>query len=182
MVVKAPISAKTFERLADGLGPCELVRGEIVQLMASGETHSAITATVTVLLGVWARRSRRGRVLAGEAGVITQRGPDTVRGIDVAYMSYKRLPRGKEGSGFSRVPPELAVEIVGEKQGWREMLEKSAEYLRMGVDRVWILDPQTRSLHIHRADREPEILRNSSVVQDAEVLPGFRCRVREFFQ
>lgn len=181
MVVKTPMSVGTFERLSEGLGPCELVRGEVVFLMAGGEQHSAVTATVTILLGMWARKSRRGRVLTGEAGPITERKPDTVRGIDVAYFSYKRLSKSKVSPGFSTTPPELAVEIIGQNQGWSELLEKAGEYLRVGVDRVWILDPVRKRLHILRANAEPEVLNAGEIVQDAAILPGFRCRVRDFF-
>lgn len=181
MVLKSPMSAKMFERLGESLGPCELVRGEIVTLMAGGEIHSLITANVAIELGVWAKRTRKGRVLTGEAGLWTERDPDTVRGIDVAYFSFKRLPRGKESSGFAKVPPELAVEIIGEKQGWPELLEKAGEYLRMGVDRVWIIDPQASTLHVLRRDAAPKVFAESSIIRDVEILPGFRCRVRDFF-
>lgn len=181
MVVKTPMAVAAYERLSDGLRPCELVRGEVVSVLAGCEEHSAVTATVTILLGVWARKSRRGRVLTGEAGLITERKPDTVRGIDVAFFSYKRLPKSRVSPGFSTTPPELAVEIIGQNRGWSELLEKAGEYLRVGVDRVWILDPARKRLHILRAKAEPEVLNAGDVVQDASILPGFRCRVRDFF-
>ena len=120
-------------------------------------------------------------MLSGEAGLLTESEPDTVRGMDVAFVSYKRLPKGRESMSFSKVPPELAVEIVGQKQGWPEMLRKAGEYLHVGVDRVWIIDPATRRLHVIRPDHEPQILEESALVQDAAILPGFRCRVRDFF-
>lgn len=126
MVVKTPMSVAAFERISEGLGPNELVRGEVIFLMAGGEKHSAVTATVTILLGVWARKSKRGRILTGEAGLITERNPDTVRGIDVAYFSYKRLPKSRISVAFfSTTPPELAIEIIGQNQGWSELLEKA---------------------------------------------------------
>lgn len=181
MVVRTPLTASAFERLSDGLGACELVRGEVIPLMAGGESHSAITATVTILLGIWARKSRRGRVLTGEAGLITERRPDTVRGIDVAYFSYKRLPKNRVKPGFSTTPPDLAVEIVGQNQGWSELLEKAGEYLRVGVECVWILDPARERLHILRNKAEPQVLESDDLIQDATILPGFRCRVRDFF-
>ena len=35
-----------------------------------------------------------GRVLSNDSGVITERGPDTVRGADVCFYSFVRVPKG----------------------------------------------------------------------------------------
>jgi len=181
MVVKTRMTLAEFEEVAESLGPCELVRGEVVFLSPAGVPHSLITTNVAMLLETWARRTRRGRTLTGEPGLVTEEKPGTVRGADVAYFSYRRLPRRRQPQGFARVPAELVVEVVGKGRGWREVMEKAGEYLRMGVDRVWIVDPKTRRLHIFRPDGEPQVLAERDVVADPAILPGFRCRVRDFF-
>lgn len=183
MVVKTTrLTAAEFGRVADRLGPCELVRGEVIFLSPGGMSHSGVSANAAFLLGLWARRSRCGRVFANEAGLITERTPDTVRGADVAYFSYQRLPKGEEPAGFSPIPPELVVDILGKRQGRPQMLEKAAEYLNMGVDRVWIIDPKTRGLHVLRSDVEPQVLGQRALLRDPDVLPGFKVRVKDFFQ
>ncbi len=177
------LTARQFEAISGALGPCELERGEVVPLSPGGPEHSEITANVTILLGIWARRTRRGRIWTAEAGIVTATDPDTVRGVDVVYYSYRRLPRGRKlPPGFSRIPPELAVEIIGKGQGWRKMVEKAGEYLRMGVDRVWIVDPSTRRVHVLRPDAEPTILDMDDTISDPQILPGFRSKVRAFFE
>jgi Uma2 family endonuclease len=183
VVPSAPsrLTARQFERLAPHLGPCELERGEVIPLSPGSLGHSGISANVAILLGMWARRTAHGRVYTNEAGVVTESDPDTVRGVDVAYFSFKRLPRGRQPSGFARVPPNLAVEIIGKGQGWKKMVEKAGEYLRMGVDRVWIIDPKKRSVCVLRPDSEPVILTGGQTVADPRILPGFRCKIREFF-
>jgi len=80
MIVKMPLSVEKFERVCDALGPCELVRGEVVELSPGGLPHSAVSANAAGLLWTWARRTRRGRVFANEAGLVTEASPDTVRG------------------------------------------------------------------------------------------------------
>ncbi|MDX2200482.1 MAG: Uma2 family endonuclease [Phycisphaerae bacterium] len=175
------MTASRFERVAANLGPCELVRGEVIPMSPGGMGHSGITTTITMLLGDWAKRNKTGRVYTAELGLITKTDPDTVRGADVAYYSFERLPRGAETLGFSDVPPNLVVEVVGIGQSWPYMLEKSSEYLQMGVDRVWIVDAKRRSLCIVRADKEPTVLNARQMVSDAEVLPKFRCRVADLF-
>lgn len=146
-----------------------------------GFDHSSSSANVAIILGQWCRSGTHGRVLTNEAGIIVEVGPDTVRGADVAFISYQRLPKGRRVEGFLAVPPELVVEIIGKGQGWREIVEKVGEYLRMGVDRVWVIDPDSERLHIYRSDTEPVILERDQTIQDATVLPGFTALVTDFF-
>src|SRR5207248_3194546 len=126
-----------------------------IQLTASGLRHSRIAVRASYLLEAWARQSRRGRVFSGDAGLITERDPDSVRGADVAYFSYRRLPADQEPTGFSSVPAELVVEVVGQGQVWDAMVEKVGEYLSMGVDRVWVLDPEAQTVHLFGGDARP---------------------------
>jgi len=176
------LTAEQFEQQFADVDFCELERGEVVHLTAGGWRHSAISAKVAMLLGVWAKQSGKGRVLTNEAGVITARDPDTVRGVDVAYFSFDRVPRGREPESFAEVPPNLAVEVIGKGQGWKKMTEKVGEYLRMGVDRAWIIDPLNRTLHVFQPDQPPREYRETDTISDDTMLPGFSCRVGEFFE
>jgi Uma2 family endonuclease len=181
MDTKTLMTADEFEAVAARLGPCELVRGEVITLSPAGYPHSRITFNVALALGEWERRTHLGRMLTAEMGLVVEKDPDTVRGADAAYYSYERLPKGAEPPGFSAVPPNLVVEIIGKGQGWRQMVEKTGEYFRMGVDRVWVIDPKTRRVHIFRPDAEPMILGTEDALTDEGILPGFSCRVTELF-
>lgn len=150
-------------------------------MTAGGWKHSRITVRATFLLESWAQNTKRGRVLAGEAGLITERDPDTVRGADVVYISYQRLPEGKEPESFVETPPELVVEVIGKGQGWSKMLAKAGEYMQMGVDRVWILNPKAKTVHVVRPDEDPLKLVETDTIQDDSIMPGFSCKVAEFF-
>ncbi len=175
------MTAEQFELRYSDVPYCELERGEVVRLMAGGWEHSRISYRIARLLGDWAEQSLRGRVLTNEAGLITERDPDTVRGVDVAYFSYERIPVGHEPDGFATVAPEPAVEVVGKRQGWGKIVEKAGEYLRMGVERVSIVNPATRTVHVFRPDADPERFGESNTLSDPVLLPGFACAVRSFF-
>lgn len=159
----------------------ELERGEVVHLTAGGWKHSAICARVAFILGKWTQTTGLGRVLTGEAGIVTSRDLDTVRGVDVAYFSFERVPQGKEPESFSEVAPTLAVEVVGKGQGWKKMTEKAAEYLRLGADRVWVIDPLRNTRHVCTSDAPPQEYGVSDTIENDPVLPGFTCRVAEKF-
>ena len=176
------MTAAEFEDAGESLGPCELVRGEVIPLSPGGVSHSRISLRLGFILERWAQQSGLGRVFGNELGIVVERNPDTVRGADVAYISYKRLPKGTGPQGFSAVAPDLVAEVIGRGHGWRDMLEKAGEYLRMGTDCVWIIDPKTQRLHIYRADTEPAVLNFDDVLVDEVILPGFSCTVAELFE
>jgi Uma2 family endonuclease len=176
-----PMTAEQFAQRYADVPFCELVRGEVVELTVGGLRHSRITLRACYLLESWAKASGRGRAFTGEAGLITQRDPDTVRGADVLYYSYSRLPADQEPTGFGTIPPELVIEVVGKGQGWDAMVEKTGEYLAMGVDRAWVLDPESQTLHLFGGDARPSERRGQDEIRDELILPGFSCHVADFF-
>ena len=78
-----------------------------------------------------ARRSSRGtgreRAKAGGSGRSARWG-DTVRGEDVAFISYGRLPKDTQITGFLEIPAELIIEVLGDDTSWAEMEKKIGEF------------------------------------------------------
>jgi Uma2 family endonuclease len=182
MPTLAKLTAGDFARIAPVLGPCELIRGEIVPMSPRGFRHSRVTLNACVLLERYAAQHAAGRVVTGEAGVIVGRDPDTVRGADVAFISYERLPGGASVEGFLDRPPELIVEVLADDVSWQKLEERIAEYHACGVDVVWVLDPRTLALRRYPRGEAPSVLHDNDEVTGEPVLPGFRCRVAEFFR
>ena len=180
-VTQSLLTVEEFFERYDGVPWCELIRGKFVQLSPASHEHNRAVSNVHLLLGAWARNQKTGRTFTGEPGLITERSPDTVRGADVVYFSYERMPLGKEPSGYYTVAPELVVEVTGKGRGWDAMVEKAGEYLQMGVDRVWIVDPRGRTVHLFGPDAAPRQLNEQDEVRDEAILPGFSCHVADFF-
>jgi Uma2 family endonuclease len=175
------LRAEEFARVADVLGPCELVNGEIVRMSPGGFRHSKVTVRAVFLLEAHNQVHRLGHVLAGEAGFIVRRGPDTVRGADVAFISYQRIPKGTQIAGFVEQAPELVIEVLGDDKSWGEMEEKIADYHAAGVDLVWVLDPRTLTLHAYPRGASPVLLHEADAANANPYVPGFSCRVADFF-
>lgn len=182
MRTAALLSAEDFELVAQVLGPCELVKGEIVPMSPGGVRHSLVTGNAIRLLDSYCRPRGLGRVLTGEAGVIVARRPDTVRGADVAFISYQRLPKGPSDHGFLKQPPELVIEVLSKDTSWAKMEEKVGDYHAMGVDLVWVLDPQTMTLRAYQRGGSPLLLRDTDTVTADPHVPGFTVSVGAFFE
>jgi Uma2 family endonuclease len=181
-VAARAITAEEFARmpkLPDG-SKVELVRGELVKVCRPGFQHGLRQLRIGALLDDFGRAKRHGRATV-ETGVVTQLGPDTVRGPDVSYWSAERLPLDQEPSGYPTVAPDLCVEVLSPSNRGPAIREKMAEYFQRGVHMVWIVDPEDRTVAVYRSLDEGRILHDPATLRADDVLPGFSCQVSDLF-
>lgn len=159
----------------------ELVRGRVVQMNRPYTAHGYYCFRIAMLLGQFIDEKSLGRVVTNDAGVVTQHAPDTVRGPDVAYYSYGRVPRGPLPEGYWP-SPELVIEVRSPDDRWNEIVEKKDEYLDADVFVVAIVDPKQRQVHVFAADQEKVILNAEDSLSFPDVLPGFTVPVSRLFE
>ncbi len=58
---------------------------------------------------------------------------------------------------------------------------RSSNTLTLGVALVWVINPEARTVHIHRGDGSIGWLREDDELSGEDVVPGFRCRVAAIF-
>jgi len=176
------LTAEEFLALEDKPEFCELVQGVVIAAPPPGILHGLICARACFLLQLHLQNHDVGRVLTNDSGVITQREPDTVRGGDVAFYSYERLPRGIAPSGYADSPPNAVFEVRSPHDAWSEILEKVAEYLGAGVEAVCVFVPETSAAHLFYPDRPGEILNADDSLKLPAPLDGFEEPVSTFFE
>jgi Uma2 family endonuclease len=174
------LTAADFERLTFD-HPAELVRGEVVEGPMPTSQHGAVCAMITAMLVAWARTHRAGVVFSNDSHIITERDPDTVRGPDCAYIRQERLPGGKLPPGVLQIPVDLAVEVLSPTDRWTEVLDKVLEYLRAGVTEVWVIDPEQKTVAVHRPTGAPLHFRAGDTLVRSDLLPGFAEPVADLF-
>lgn len=179
-IAQQTISATEFEQMTFER-PTELIRGDIVECEMPTFQHGSVVAWITILLGIWNKTHKLGSIGTNDSHVLTERDPDTVRGPDCAFIRFDRLPGGKLPVGVLTIPVDLAVEVLSPSDRWTEVMETVLEYLKSGVVQVWVVDPEKRTVAIHRADQTPVYLSETDSLTRPELLPGFTCQVAEFF-
>lgn len=107
--------------------------------------------------------------------------PGKVRKPDVSFIRRERFSTDELSEGYLRIPPDLVVEVISPNDLAWEVETKVEEYLRAGVPLVWVIDPHTRTVRIHRADGTAGRLRPEDELSGGDVIPGFRCAVRDLF-
>ncbi len=144
--------------------------------------HGQICSQVVFLLRQYLLINDIGHVVSNDSGVITQRDPDTVRGADVAFYSYQKVPRGPLPQGYLPVSPELVFEVLSPNDRRTMVLAKVAEYLDAGVKVVCVLDDEPQRADLYYADKPTDILAADEQLTVPEILGEFQIEVRQFFE
>ena len=163
----------------------ELVDGKLVE-RHMGMESSEIALRIAFLISLFLRDHRLGRLFGADASYqCFPNAPTKIRKPDVSFISAARLPGGVLPVGHCSVPPGLAIEVVSPGDLAYEVEEKVAEYLQAGVPLVWVVNPPTRTVRIHRPRSSPHgtiaELSGDDAITGEDVLPGFSCNVSEFF-
>lgn len=181
MAVTQLMTAEQFQEMPDDPGKrYELVNGEVVEVPFASHNHGRIAMALAYLLETFVRDHDLGEVLGDGNGFIITRGPDSVRGPDISFITKERMP---EEAFESVIPfaPDLAVEIVSPSDRANEVSEKVEQYLSSGVRLVWVLWPPTRSVNVFGDGSVNGVFHEDDELDGGDVLPGFRIRVGELF-
>lgn len=184
LVASHLLTVEDYARLPDLGQPTELVRGRIVEMNLPTPRHGQICCEVAWLINSHVRPNQLGEIVTNDAGVITSRNPDTMRGADVAFYSKARFGPGRLPDGYLEKVPDLVVEVFSESESdrWSALLTKVAEYLDAGVTAVCILDPSDETAYVYHGDRPVRILTATQEFALPDMLGDFRVQVAEFFR
>jgi len=175
------LTAEQFALLPDPGVPTELVRGRVITLSLPTPRHGQICCKIARIVGNHAEEHNLGHVIVNDSAVVTERDPDTVRGGDVAFYSYSRVPPGPFPPGYLDVTPELIFEVRSPSDRWPRLLAKVAEYLIAGVSVVCILDQTSEAVQLYRVEELPQTLHDEDELHLPEILGELKVAVRNFF-
>ncbi|WP_047816879.1 Uma2 family endonuclease [Rhodopirellula islandica] len=158
---------------------CELVDGQLVEKQM-GFKESLLAAVLIEFLSAFARQHKLG-IVSGPDGFVTLF-PDLIRGPDVAFLSWDRLPGGRlPEEAFPRIVPDLVVEVLSPGNTRAEMARKRREYFHAGVRLVWTVDPIRRSVAIFTTATQSSVLGETESLDGGDVLPGLKISLAEVF-
>lgn len=160
----------------------ELVDGQLVE-RDMGQRSDAVAGTVLFLLKAYARSQQAGLVNGSQCGYqIFRDDPNRVRFPDVSFTRRERLPASGAAAGHSKTAPDLAVEVLSPNDQAADLLGKVSEYLDAGVALVWVVNPGDRTVFAYQADGTGRYYSAGETIDAGPVLPGFQCRVADFFE
>ena len=157
----------------------ELVEGHLIEMSPSGKVHGLITNIIAYLLTGHVLSHKLGRVYGAETGFKLAENPDTVYGIDVAFVSKGRIEPGKEGYFIGA--PDLAVEVYSPGNRKTEMQTKIEDCFQAGSRMIWVVYPKSQTIYVYRAENDVRILHKSETLDGGDVIPGFSLKIADIF-
>src|SRR5947209_19189568 len=159
----------------------ELVEGVLIKMSPTGFEHGDIAATMAALLWSHVKANKLGRVLGAETGFKLASNPDTVLAPDAAFIRQEEFDRVGLTKKFWPGAPDLAVEVMSPDDTARKTDEKAKAWLAHGARMVWVVNPKQRTVSVYRPGAGVAVLTASDTINGQELVPGFRCDVKEVF-
>lgn len=158
---------------------CELVEGVLLEKTV-GFTEAGLAVFLLELLNTFVRSRNLGIVTGPDGTVELVAG--LVRIPDVAFTRWDRLPgRCYPTAPVPRLAPNLAVEVLSRSNTPSEMAAKRQDYFTAGVELVWEIDPDARTVAVYTGVTQVVTLTNSDLLDGGSVLPGFTLALQDLF-
>jgi Uma2 family endonuclease len=131
---------------SDELKHAELIDGEVVTNPPT-PLHQRAVLRIASAIDAWTRQGE-GR---GEATMepAVQIGLDRGYLPDVAWYREERCQPPEQAPSFTG-PPDLAAEVLSPSTRTIDALRKRADYARIGVGELWLIDPEEPVVQVYR--------------------------------
>jgi Uma2 family endonuclease len=134
--------------------------GDLVIMTPEAGSSGSGSTELTVIFGIWSKRDGRGQIFGPSTGFILPN--RAMRAPDVAWVRKQRLDRltAKQWKRFLPLCPDFVLELRSPTDRLSRLQEKMEEYSLNGAQLGWLLDPQTKRVHVYRPGAEVEVLDN----------------------
>ncbi|MEQ1824838.1 MAG: Uma2 family endonuclease [Pirellula sp.] len=107
---------------------------------------------------------------------------DTVRGPDVAFVAWARLPGGRiPKDPVPDLVPNFVVEVLSKGNTYAEMSRKRREYFHAGVELLWMVDHRARTVTVFRSPQDATVFTEGQMLDGGSVLPGWQVDIADLF-
>lgn len=179
MATTALMSGAQFDALPFEEGRrWELLSGDLVPVSSATPQHQEIVLTLAASLRAHLRRHRIGSVPPDVEFALTEQ--DRLL-PDVAIILHDRWRNLESGKVPVAGSPHIAVEIISPSERSSDSAHKVWTYLRNGVEEVWQVLPESRSVLIYQAQAGTVILAGESLLRTS-LLPGWEISLSEIFE
>ena len=164
-------------------GKAEIINGEIVEFMATGDQSSSAAFNIAVSLKLYQRKFGSGRAYSDNIGFLVNLPNRKSFSPDVCFYIGERA-----GMRFLEGAPIFAVEVRSENdygnKAERNMAQKRRDYFAAGTEIVWDVDLLSediiKSYHRKNPD-EPQIFKRGETANAEPALPDWKIAVDELF-
>ena len=156
-------------------------KGELVIMSPTGGETGGRNSEINYQLRRWAKEDGRGVAFASSTGFVLPTG--AVRAPHASWVERSRLASlaPAERRKFLPLAPDAVIELRSSSDSLRDQQAKMQEYLDNGTRFGWLIDSETRRVHVYRRGAPAEILDAPARVSGEPVLAGFRLSLQEIW-
>ena len=167
---------------------CEVVDGVLVMPPSPFGEHPWVVQVILTELQPFLIENRLGIVLTAPYDVLINRVPLRVRQPDILVVNEGLTgiarPADLAGRPYLEGPPLLVVEVLSPSNTPRDIEERLADYLSIGVPECWLASFAERNIQVLRLTPEGAVAVGTYGMGEtllSEVLPGFELAVDDVF-
>ncbi len=172
-----------YEKLYRIKGKAEIINGEVVEFMSTGDEPSSAAFNIAVSLKIYQRQIKSGRAYTDNAGFLVNLPNRKSFSPDVSFFTGERA-----GMKFLQGAPIFAVEVRSENdygtKAEKDIAEKRADYFAAGTKIVWdvdLLSEETIKSYASESPDTPQIFRRGEIANAESALPDWTFAVDELF-
>lgn len=149
--------------------------GELIQFTGMNKKHLYI---YNILLDLFVDKglSKIGTFVAEQQVLLTG---IQMRIPDISYFTKQQVKNTKEGVDEI---PEFVIEIISGNDNINKVEEKIIEYYKAGVKIVWLIMPESKTVHVYTSKKNVTICYDNDFCSAKPVLNGFEISVNEIFE
>ena len=156
-------------------GNYEIMDGERYDMTPASFEHGDLEGKFYKLLT--RHLESKGHIAVGEVGVLISKKSLKIRAADVVYISREKSP--ERPTGIFEIPPDLIIEIISETNTAWEITDKVKDYLLIGVERILLIEPKTRTASLYQKGKREALLYDYE--DEIVVLEGLTLRLKDLY-
>jgi Uma2 family endonuclease len=181
--MRQPVTAEQLVQISqDDTHRYELIRGELIVMSPTGGRHAKLAARLHTAISVFAEEHALGETYIAEPGFRLAQNPDTVLAPDVSLILSANLTPGRVTKAFIPGAPDLVVEVLAPSDTAAQTVVKVQTWLRHSAQLVWVVEPESETVTVYRADRSAALLKSTDILDGEQILPGFAYPLERLFR
>jgi Uma2 family endonuclease len=156
--------------------------GDLIVMPPTGWATGNRNAEITRQFCNWAKEDGTGVATDSSTGFKLPNGAD--RSPDAAWVRRERLAvlTAEQKGKFLPLCPDFVIELRSPTDTLAVVEAKMEEYIANGAQLGWLINPETRRVHVYRPGAQTEILAQPESVSGDPLLSDFTLDLREIWE
>lgn len=154
LIIQPDVTEKEFWELATEDIKCELLDGVLVIHSPADVEHEDIFRYLLTLLSLYFEKTREGKAYGSR--LVMKLEPKWNPEPDILVITPEKYPNLKET--HLEGPADIVIEILSKSTRKYDLEVKLPQFLKMGVQEVWIIDPEKKALNVYTTQQHLEFL------------------------